>query len=186
MHAPITGTLTAALLAVAGCAPVTQIQTVAAPEAGLNQLRTFHVVPAHPDNSPVSHALGSEITTDLRDRGYSASTSNPDVLVEYATAAPELLDPTDWAYGYLWRPARWRDWGPNPNDATQAEYENGALVIDVIDAHTKQLLWRGHGVADVTGDEHTYVRKLDQAVTAILDQFPEEHLVRRTPSSSRA
>jgi hypothetical protein len=179
MRAPILGTFAAAMLVIAGCAPATDVRTVTAPDPALNTLRTFQVVPANRDDPYINRALGAEITAELAHRGYFATATSPDVLVEYGTAAPELLDPTDWGYEYPWRPANWRGWGPGPNDPTQAELENGAVVIDVLDARTRHLLWRGHAVADVSADAHTHVKNLDEAVTAILNRFPEGSLASR-------
>jgi hypothetical protein len=159
---------------------------VVAPDAGLDGLRTFRVVPASnylgdvlPGetspaflNSTTERDLGTEIAARLERRGYAPTDASPDVLVEYGTAVKEELDPTDWSYNYLWRLNDWRGWGPGTNDATPAEYAHGAVVIDVVDARTNQLLWRGHEAADPTGDPHVAMRGLDKAVAAILDRFP--------------
>jgi hypothetical protein len=68
----------------------------------------------------------------------------------------------------------WRGCLPSAGakDATPAEYAHGAVVIDVVDARTNQLLWRGHDAADPTGDPRVTMRGLDHAVAAILDRFP--------------
>jgi hypothetical protein len=179
MRAPILGTLAVATLAIAGCAPAADVLTVTAPDPGLSTLRTFQVVPARENDPYLDRALGHEIAASLSHRGYFASATNPDVLIEYGTAAPDLLDPTDWDSEYLWRSASWRGWGPGSGGATQAEFENGAVVIDVLDARTKHLLWRGHAEADASADPHTYVRNLDQAVNDILNRFPEGSLATR-------
>lgn len=49
------------------------------------------------------------------------------------------------------------------------------MVIDVIDPKTKQLVWRGQGVAAVSDDERRYEGALKKTVTAILDKFPGAH-----------
>jgi hypothetical protein len=180
MRVPILSAVAAMLLALTACTPVPQVQTVVAPDAGLDRLRTFRVVLASNyladvlpgENSTTGRELGQEIAAHLERRGYAADDATPDVLVEYGTAVREELDPTDWSYNYLWRPNDWRGWGPGVNDATPAEYTHGAVVIDGVDARTGQLLWRGHEAADPSADEHVTVRRLDQAVATILDRFP--------------
>jgi hypothetical protein len=57
-----------------------------------------------------------------------------------------------------------------------AEYAQGAVIIDVVDARTELLLWRGHGPAAASDDEASSVKRLDQAADAILDQFPQRSL----------
>jgi Domain of unknown function (DUF4136) len=187
MRVPITGSVAAMALVLAACAPTPEVQTDVAPDAGLASLRTFSVVEVsdylgdiqpgetHPAfaNSATSRALGRDIAADLERHGYTVSDQSPDVLVEYVTAVKEPHDPTDESYNYLWRAKDWRGWGPGRNDATPAEYAQGAVIIDVVDAKTKQLLWRGHGPADASDDQASSVKRLDQAVDAILDHFPQ-------------
>jgi hypothetical protein len=196
MRAPIAGTIATALFALTACAPVPQVQTVVAPDAGLDHLQTFRVVLASnylgdvlPGetaasflNSTTGRALGTEIATQLEHRGYTADDASPDVLIEYGTAAREELDPTDWSYNYLWRPNDWRGWGPGANDATPTEYAEGAVLIDMVDAHTGRLLWRGHEAAKPSADEHVTVKDLDRAADTILDQFPGRALAFAPPN----
>ena len=186
MRVPIAGTIATTLLALSACAPASQVQTVVAPDAGLDRLQTFRVVLASnyvgdvlpgatsPSflNSTTGQELGKEIARELEHRGYTAEDARPDVLIEYGTAVREELDPTDWSFNYLWRPDDWRGWGPGANDATPTEYAEGAVLIDVIDAHTGRLLWRGHEATDPSADDHVTLKRLDRAVDTILDRFP--------------
>jgi hypothetical protein len=194
MRRSLIGTL--AGLAIAACAPPPPVQTVVAPEEDLGTFHTFQVVEMPAEylggmlpgatsptwvNRSTSRALAEDITADIERRGYAAADANeaPDVIVEYSTAVREPLDPTDWEYDYSWRPDDWRGWGPGPNDATPAEYAQGAVVIDVLDGHTRHLLWRGHAPAQSTDDERTYRRRMGQTVEAIIDQLPERTLASR-------
>jgi len=43
----------------------------------------------------------------------------------------------------------------------------------VLDPRTKELLWRGQGVARVSDDEPQYEQELWKTVTAILEKFPQ-------------
>lgn len=46
------------------------------------------------------------------------------------------------------------------------------MLVDVFDPATKQLLWRGEGVATVSDNPRKYSQNLQQTVTAILKKFP--------------
>ena len=198
MRVPVPGAMAAVVILAAACAPTPEVQTVVAPDAGLSSLQTFRVIEAdtylgniqpgetHPAfaNSTTSRALERRIAAELERRGYTENEVAPDVLVEYGAAAKEDLDPSDDSYDYLWRPADWRGWGPGPNDATPAEYANGAVVIDVVDARTGQLLWRGHAAADASRDEHISIQGLDRTVAAILDRFPSRTVALGQPAAS--
>jgi len=189
MRVPIMHSIAAMGLVLAACAPVVEVQTDVAPDASLSSLRTFRIVESstylgniqpgetQPDfvNSATSRALGRYIAADFERHGYTMSEQSPDVLVEFATAVKEPHDASDESDNYLWRDQEWRHWGPGRNDATPAEYAQGAVIIDVVDARTKQLLWRGHGPAGASEDRAP-VKRLDQAADAILDHFPERSL----------
>jgi len=86
----------------------------------------------------------------------------------------DKLDIMRWDYGYAWWPRWWRGWGLSgpvgPTEAT--EYGSGTVVVDVIDPKTRELLWRGKGLARVSDDERAYELDLQKTVTAIVARFP--------------
>ena len=54
-------------------------------------------------------------------------------------------------------------------------YEAGTLVIDVIDARTNKLMWRGWAQNTVKGmleNQDTMARRIDEAVTRMFVRFP--------------
>ena len=53
------------------------------------------------------------------------------------------------------------------------QYTQGTVIVDVINPTTKELLWRGQGVAAVSDNEAQYEQDLWKTVTAILDKFPQ-------------
>ena len=55
------------------------------------------------------------------------------------------------------------------------EVEAGTLVVDVVDARTNRLVWRGwaqHSVKDMLDDRDTMEQKINEAVTRMLEQLP--------------
>lgn len=185
---PSTRLLTAtAVLAVglSACGPRIDVRTVANPDLGIGSRKTFRVLPvperrggpsSSPDdpmlvNSLSNRALRNDLVQAFEDRGYVETETAPDFEVAYYASAREKLDVTSWDYGYAWRPRWWRGWGPT--DVT--EYTEGSVIIDVIDPTTKELLWRGRGVAAVSDNERTYESDLEKTVTAVLNKFPMAH-----------
>jgi Domain of unknown function (DUF4136) len=182
----------AAILAVAACASV-DVRTATSPDANLSTLRTFSIMrradPQSPSassaNDPVlvnsisNRALRADLVKGFEDRGYALSDSNPDFKVAYYASTKDKLDVTYWDYGYPYYP-RWWGWrgGFAASGPTVTEYTQGTVIIDVIDPNTKELLWRGQGVANVSDNEAQYEQDLWKTVTAILDKFP------RAPQSS--
>ena len=54
------------------------------------------------------------------------------------------------------------------------EYEEGTIIIDVVDPENRRLIWRGSGSGRIAEEqpEQTALKKLNSSVTKILDPFP--------------
>jgi hypothetical protein len=167
------------LMAASGCSRNIQVRTVAAPGANFAGRRTFRMLPAPQYrgttplaandpmlvNSITYRALRDEIRRAFESRGYRFSPTSADLdIAAYATAGRKL-DIRTFDYGIDWRgfPRQYVD---------VYEYEQGTVIIDVIDPTTHQLLWRGQGVAAVSEDPNKFIAELRKAVDAIVAKFP--------------
>src|SRR6202162_2182869 len=67
----------------------------------------------------------------------------------------------------------WRG-GGGFGDATKTEsnYKIGTLVVDLFDAHTKQLLWRGSASDTLSDKSDKNIKNLDKGVQKMFDHFP--------------
>jgi hypothetical protein len=179
-----------------------RVTTTAAPDADLASLRTFRVLaapqrradaPALPagdpmlNNSITNRRLRADLVQGLLQKGYTADSTAPDFLVAYYAGTMEKMDTTywlpdaGWSYGYR----RFGRFGPrfrsawpwygyaSPYPAMEVRnYTSGAVIIDVIDPKTMELVWRGQGIAEVSDDPNRYAGELDRSVNAILKDFP--------------
>jgi len=188
----------AALSAVVACAPAISVRTALSPDVSLTGLHTFRVLPTPKPkiagavastndpmlvNSISNRALRTDLTQEFSGLGYMASDSNPDFCVAYYASTNQKLDLTYWDYGYALRPHWWGGWGRRwgrgwggdwgiQNSPMVTQYTEGTVIVDVIDPKTKDLLWRGQGVAAVSDNEQEYEQELKQTVEAIVDKFP--------------
>lgn len=146
------------------------------------------------DNSITNRQLRADLLQGFEAKGYvvdsaTSESAGPDFLVAYYAGTKQKMDTTYWnpdpwwrygypgygrrgyRYGWAW------PWYGSPFDAPWPdmqvrEYTQGSVIVDVIDAKTKELLWRGQGTATVSKDPATYAKELDQTVGAILKKFP--------------
>jgi hypothetical protein len=188
----------AAAFTLAACAPGIQVRTALSPDASLHGLRTFRVLPTPKPkiagvvsstndpmlvNSISNRALRTDLAQEFAGLGYVASDSNPDFCVAYYASTKQQLDVSYWDYGYTWQPRWWsgwgrrwgRGWGPDwgmQSAPMVTQYTEGTVIVDVIDPKTKELLWRGQGIAAVSANEQLYEQDLKKAVEAIVDKFP--------------
>ena len=172
-------------LALAGCRRGIEVRTMAAPDAGLSSLHTFRMLPgpARRDgrpttgaddpmitNSIANRALRERIVKAFQDRGYTLDERNADFGVAFYATAREKLDVSIWDYGYPFYP-RWPRYPAPVPSLTQ--YTEGSVVIDVVRTGTSDLLWRGEGKAELSGNPGENVQQLAKAAAAIVARFPQ-------------
>ena len=185
MRASFQLTLMTLGLSLAACGPSVRVNVVASPEANLGALHTFRILPVPQarrsrqmqTNDPM---LANSITyRSLRDalrdaflsRGYVESEDSPDFAVAYYASARQKLDVTYWDYGYRWGPGWWHGWG-RPGVSVD-QYEQGTVIVDVIDPTHKELLWRARGVSALSDDPAEFGQDLRRTAMAIIKKFPE-------------
>jgi hypothetical protein len=172
------------LATMAACATPVHVRTAAAPNTQFSTLHRFIVMATPPrggagdqsntidpmlQNSITYRALHNDLVSNFQERGYVIDSTNPDFAVAAYATARQRLDVTQYDYGYpYWR---WRWWGPPVPEVTQ--YTEGTVVVDVVNPKTKELLWRGQGVAAVSDDPQTYAKELARTVEKIVERFPE-------------
>jgi hypothetical protein len=154
------------------------------PETDLPAYRTFSVLepPTRDDTtleadhpmrarSESNRELRDAIADGLRDRGYRADDDHPDLLVAYYASQTRYLDVTQWNYGYGCRLQWWRLWEIEAG-FTETALPPGTVIIDVLEATTGDVLWRGFGVAVTNGGALEYRRSLRTTVKEVVAQLP--------------
>jgi hypothetical protein len=112
----------------------------------------------------------------LTQGGLTEDKENPDVRVTYHTdASQELqLDTSTWGYGFsssmYWDPY-WPgyyggSWGTTTT--TVREYTRGTLVLDIWDAESNQLIWRGTAADMIVPDSP---KKQEKKITAAISKM---------------
>jgi hypothetical protein len=157
-----------------------EVRTVAAPDANFAGRRTFRIlaVPAYTGttalantdpmlvNSITYQAIRDAIRQEFEARGYRYSPDRADLDVAYYATAQPRMDIRTFNYGY--------DWRGFPLAQTEVvTYEEGTVIIDVIDPVTRRLMWRGQARAAVSTNPDDYIREIRKAVHEIVEKFPQ-------------
>lgn len=115
------------------------------------------------------HIQGA-IERNMVARGFerAAAATEPDVRVHFHAVVDRRLDvnQVDSQSGYCSR---------NDCPAGVSDYEEGTLVIDLIDVRTGRLVWRGWAQDSVEGvldNQDRLARKIEQAVRLMLARLP--------------
>jgi hypothetical protein len=126
------------------------------------------------DEDPTFHDyVQGAIEKQLTQHGLDfAGAAQPDLLIHYHATVATRIDVTsaDREHGYCY--------GADCS-ARVVEYEAGTLVIDIVDARSNRVIWRGWARDSVTGvfdDRDRLHRKIDLAVRRIFDEFQKTAL----------
>ena len=113
------------------------------------------------------------ISTDLKAHGLTeAQNGRPDFYVAYYVGLKERYDISGVGYGLpvFHRGLRRGWWGwPDGYDVWAVPYTESTLIVDVVDAHTNQLVWRGYDTDTLNMDKPD--KALTKAVDDVLSRF---------------
>jgi hypothetical protein len=126
-------------------------------------------------NNLWNRRIRDEMVTDLTAKGFQRTeTGSPDFLVAYWMGARQKADVRYLGYGFPhWGRHRWGwvGWGPE-FDVWRMPYTQSTLVVDIIDAHTNMLVWRGYDTDSI--DYNKADKTIGKAVDSLVKRFVKE------------
>lgn len=102
--------------------------------------------------------------TALSEHGFEKVSANrADLVVHYHASVKQTIDVNelDRRYGYC-------------QECRSSVYDAGTITLDLVDAHTKKLVWRGwsEGSLDGIDNQKLIEERVDDAVRRILQKLP--------------
>ena len=173
--------LLVALLAATGCSTIST-QYDYDSDAPFDTYRTYAWLPppepgsgsaqaAMQGNDLVNRRIKSAVDRHIQTRGLTLdqNSDTPDLLVTFHTGVQDKVNVQDWGYSYG---------GPYGGyygrDIDVYTYQQGTLIVDLIDRAARQLVWRG--VAQKTLSDNPSPQEsestIDAAVQKIFQQYP--------------
>jgi hypothetical protein len=173
--------LSVGMLLVSGCSSV-NVKHDYDKNAEFSSLKVFDWIPQPVDTTITRERrqrraffdarLKNAVNENLAEKGFQLNAKNPDFQVVYHLDVKDRINATDWGYNTS---GNWTYWGWGGRDVDVQQYRQGTLVIDIVDAATKQLIWRGLAQGalpekPLTPEEAE--KKINKVVGKILDKFP--------------
>jgi hypothetical protein len=122
----------------------------------------------HPASSDLTNKrIIENIEKQLAAKGFTKASDNPDVLVVYNAGVKEQVSVQGYDYGY----GRYR-WGGGTTTYTKVVEMQGTLVIDLIDAHKKELVWRGTATDTLSDKPEKNIQKLEKTTQKMFKNYP--------------
>lgn len=165
------GALVLFLLALAACADKIPVRVQPNPLADFSAYRTYAWAPPLPTPAPASPETAVDVfgwrvenavDSAMQGRGYVRDDRAPDLLVQLRATLEERY--ADSIGGYQ----RYRNAGGEQPlfSAYAIGYEEATVIVEVYDARTKQLIWRG-----TTAVAMDAKRRADRAAAGVAEMF---------------
>lgn len=166
------------LLMLAACGPMLDVRFDYDTSADFSRLRTYAWLqqPSSAPRDPRIHSdlldsrVRSAVNDELHAKGYAESAETPDFRVAYHVVLKERVAATAFPTSYGYGLGRW----PAASEVQVATYEEGTLLLDVVDGQTNELVWRGAASARIDPDRTPQERTelIRAAVEKMLKDFP--------------
>jgi len=120
-------------------------------------------------NDLLDKRIRGAVDAQLAEKGLTRDTNSPDLLVVYHVGLQDKVQVTDWGY-------RYSDyyWGYGGREIDVYNYTEGTLIIDLVDASTQQLVWRGAGqkAVDANRNPDKATQEINNVVGKIMSKYP--------------
>jgi len=145
--------------------------------ADFTKYKTFAIKLGTSWNNPLSEKrVLAEIQQGLTEKGWTATTDDAKadavVVLHGATEKQKSLNTfySGGYGGYGWRGG----WGSGMSSSTTTvdEYTVGTLVVDIFDAKSKQLVYRGTASDEISNKPEKNAKKLAKASDKLFKDFP--------------
>lgn len=134
-------------------------------------------------NQIASESVENTMNGVLSEKGLQQVNSKPDLLVGYhffvENKTRTVSSPMSPFYGpYLgwgrWGYAGWGPgwWGWAGPQYREEQYKAGTLVVDMVDARTRKLVWRG-SIENALADPSRITAQLSREAERIVEKFPD-------------
>jgi hypothetical protein len=163
---------TVLFLVALGTALAQQVKTDFDHHANFSQYKTYSWQEIKPANSLWDARIKDAVDAKLAAKGWSQVATGGDLaVVAIATSHTEKTLRTFYdGMGGGWR---WRGFGGmGEATTTEEDYKEGTLVVDLYDAKTKQLIWRGSAEDTVSNNAEKNEKNLDKGVAKMFKKFP--------------
>jgi Domain of unknown function (DUF4136) len=161
-------------VAMLGAAFAQQVKSDFDHQANFSQYKTYSWQEVKPPNSLWDSRIKSAVDAQLAAKGWTQIDSGGDVaIVAIATSHTERTLQTFYdGMGGGWR---WRGFGGmGEATTTEQDYKEGTLLVDLYDAKTKQLIWRGSAEDTVSNNADKNEKNLNKGVAKMFKKFPPQ------------
>lgn len=166
------------------CSPTVKVTTDYDHGANFSEFKTFAVYDLKAQEGQISQLNSDRVTNairaDMLAKGFTESTTNPDLKVNAVSILKNkqsvTADSNFYGYGGMYRPYGYWGGGAMMGGATTTfntyDYVDGSLIIDIVSTKTQKLVWQGIGNAQIDSKPDNPDEFISNSITKILAGFP--------------
>jgi Domain of unknown function (DUF4136) len=162
------------MLLFAGRLSAQQVRTDYDRNANFAQYKTFQWERVSTKDPLNVDRIKNAVNAALSAKGWTQVESGGDVCVMAVqmTQDQQTLNTFYDGFGGGWRWRRFGGGGLGEATTTTETYKVGTLVVDLFDAKTKTLIWRGSASDTLSNNSTKNIKNLDKGVEKMFKQFP--------------
>ena len=174
------------LVLISGCTPF-KVSTDYNPDLNIANWKTYQwQLDPIPSDDPYDNDLNRNrvtqaINQELTKKGFSIKASQPDFKISYFFLVESKVD-----VHRIHNHCPWIHCGYGSYETYVSQYKYGSLIIDLIDAKTNELQWRGIVGARVTEGATPQEKQenIKAAIQYLMQEFPPEAHKLQTPAEN--
>jgi len=151
-----------------------QVKTDYDRSANFSQYKTYSWEKVQTQDALWVDRIKEAVNADLAAKGLTPVESGGDIAIVAmeTTQNQRTLNTFYDGFGGGWR---WRGAGGFGTATTTVDnYKVGTLIVDLFDAHTKTLIWRGSASDTLSDKSDKNIKNLDKGVQKMFDHFPPD------------
>lgn len=162
-------------LGLSSCSPF-QVQTDYAETANFNNFKTYKLrIDDLNLNDIDKDRVLNEVSKQLQMKGLTVS-DNPDLIVNLKANHKKIKDIQSNPYGFYsgfgYGGFGNGGFGFGMSRTFSSNYNQGSLIIDLIDAHNQKLVWQGIGTGISVDSPRTKQKQIPEIVAEIMANYP--------------
>ena len=163
--------LMAIMLLFAGKSSAQQVKTDYDRGANFGQYKTYSWAQVKTKEALDVDRIKTAVNAALAAKGWTQVDSGGDVAMEI-TRNQQTLNTFYDGFGGGWGWRRFGGGGFGEATTTTETYKVGTLVVDLFDAKTKQLIWRGTSSNTLSNNSDKNIKNLDKGADKMFKHFP--------------
>ncbi len=141
------------------------------PAADFSRFKTFDFIGQPKGLDPLmGKRARAEVALQLKAKGLHRATGRPDLLVAIAARTRSERRVNTVHYGFGWGYGWWGGMGGSTSYVQNVPV--GALVVDLVNARNKQLVWRGMANDYLSPSPKENAEMLHRAVAKMFEEYP--------------